>query len=215
MIDNDDINKLLQSLPQQQAPADLEPSVMRRIGDIRRRRWLFGVRHTTERTGWIGGAIAAALAGVLVAGGALLLQKEHDTATGRRSTVTPRQQMLRTPSAPAPSAPAPLARETSNAANADEPAKPQASPTSRRARAQAHAISTRRTAATGSVRTTSALKTKPAVSSSRVMDTVAAARMRPTTPIALPGEGAIGGAGSEKNSSRPSDETNGVGTGAR
>ena len=209
MIDNDDINKLLQSLPQQQAPADLEPSVMRRIGDIRRRRWLFGVRHTSERTGWIGGAIVAALAGVLVAGGALLLQKEHDTATGRRSTVTPRQQMLRTPSAPAPSA-----RETSDAAIADEPAKPQASPTSRRSRAQAHAISTRRTAATGSVRTTSALKTKPAVSSSRVMDTVAAARMRPTTPIALPGEGAIDGAGSAKKSSRPSDETNGVGTGA-
>lgn len=210
MIDNDDINKLLQSLPQQQAPADLEPSVMRRIGDIRRRRWLFGVRHTTERTGWMGGAIVAALAGVLVAGGALLLQKEHETAAARRSTGTPRQQMLRTPSAPAP-----LARETANAANADGPAKPQASPTSRRARAHAHAVSTRRTAAAGSVRTTSALKTKPAVSGSRVMDTVAAARMRPTTPIALPGEGAIGGAGSAKDSSRPSDKTNGVGTGAR
>lgn len=79
--DGEELNHLLRSLPQQQAPVDLEPSVLRRVGIDRPRRWLVGIVHSAVRTDWIGGLISAVVSGLVVVGAWQALQSNAPRAT--------------------------------------------------------------------------------------------------------------------------------------
>jgi hypothetical protein len=77
----EELRELLRSLPRREAPGDFEPELMRRVAGIRRRRGVLSVLHTGARAEWMGGAVSAAVAAVVVAGGWLFMSSGEPSAT--------------------------------------------------------------------------------------------------------------------------------------
>ena len=211
----EELSDLLRSMPREQAPASLEPELMQRLAEMRRRRGIVAVLHGAARSDWAGGLFTAATAAAVVAGSWLMLQQSEPSS---RDTVRP-AGIVRDSVATAPERPA---ARTHDEVSADAPVIQE------RPVIEQQVAPARPSVAAG--RTSAAVPNRRAVSSSRrrsaarvvsqPIDTITATRLRArSAPRTAPASDAGAGVGETvtttpvPSSPRHRDESTGVDTG--